>query len=1052
MKALANWSINNRVAVNLIMTFVILAGLLTVMGMRREIYPQFALDMVNVWVPYPGATPKETEEGIVIKVEEQIKGIEGIKRIISMAREGSASVTVELNAGVDAAKVLNDIKTEVDRIDSFPEEAEDPIITEIVERNPAISVAIYGDLSESQLRKTAETVRDDLLDLKGISLAELTGVREYEISVEVSEEDLRRYGIAFDTVVAAIKTGSIDLPGGSIKTSHGEILVRAKGQLYAGREFEKLPLITRPDGTQVRLGQVARIIDGFEDIDVKTRFNGKPAALVQVNRTSEEDLVKIAQQTKKYVAERQKNLPAGVNMATWLDLSIMVQDRIDLLLRNGAQGIVLVFITLAFFLNLRLAFWVSIGIPVSFMGAFLVLDKMGATLNMISLFAFIMTLGILVDDAIIIGENIYAHYDRGKTATEAVVDGVKEVGGPVVMAVSTTLVAFMPLMFIAGLMGKFIAVMPQAVIIILVVSLGEALILLPAHLRGALSRTKPQGLQKMSWHARFRKRVDNGLDFVIKRIYARAIAFVVKNRYFILALGIAVLIVSLGLVKGGYAPFVFFPKGESNWVIAEVIYPLGTPFSVTETTVAQMEQNAFSLNQRFRPKMKNGQDLVINTFALVGNIRRRDWKPPEFGGHVGEIWIEITASEKRPGLSVNEVISAWREAVGEIAGIDQLAFYTIAGGPAGNPIEIQLAGNDFDRLSRAAAELKAEIKTYPGTFNIADDFKPGKQEKRVHIKAGAKTVGVTMLQVAKQLRQAFYGEEAVRIQRGRDDVKVMVRYADKDRKRIAGIEQMRIRTADGRQVPLNEVADIFPGRAYSIISRVDRKRIITVSSDLDENVANASQIVAELNADFLPNLMTKYPGMKYDLEGQEKRSRESLDSLYRGFVLALMGIFLLLASQFRSYLQPVIIMVAIPFGFIGAVYGHLIMGLEITIISIFGIVALSGIVVNDSLILIDFINRAVRDGVEMETAVCASGQARFRPVLLTSITTVAGLFPLLLERSFQAQFLVPMAVSISFGLVAATLLTLLYVPALYLIVQDVAGLFGKGLKAESKSE
>jgi len=450
--------------------------------------------------------------------------------------------------------------------------------------------------------------------------------------------------------------------------------------------------------------------------------------------------------------------------------------------------------------------------------------------------------------------------------------------------------------------------------------------------------------------------------------------------------------------------------------------------------------------------MAGREDLVVNTFALVGHIRRRDWKPAEFGGHVGEIWIEITASEKRPGMSVNEAISGWREAVGEIPGIDRLAFFTVEGGPAGNPIEIQLAGNDFKRLSRAAEELKAEIKTYPGAFNITDDFKPGKQEKRVHIKEGARSVGISMYQVARQLRQAFYGEEATRIQRGRDDVKVMVRYGDKDRKQIAGIEQMRIRTGDGREVPLSEVADILPGRAYSVISRVDRKRVITVSSDLDEDVANASQIVSELNARFLPDLMARYPGMKYDLEGQEKRTRESLDSLVRGFALALMGIFLLLASQFRSYLQPVIIMVAIPFGLIGAIFGHLVMGLEITIISIFGGVALSGIVVNDALILIDFINRAVRDGVELEEAVRASGQARFRPVLLTSVTTVAGLFPLMLERSFQAQFLVPMAVSISFGLIAATFLTLLYVPALYLIVQDVAGLFGKGVKAEAKTE
>ena len=1041
MRKLAQWSLDNHVAVNLIMIFVITAGILTVTQMRREMFPQFTLDMINIGVTYPGATPAEVEEGICVKIEEKIKGIEGISRTYSAAREGRGDVTVELASDADVQQVLDDIKAEVDSIDTFPEEAEEPEVIEIINRNPAITVAVYGNVSEMRLRRLAEQIRDDLVDTGPISLASLVGVRDYEIAVEVSEENLRRYGLSFDRIVTAVKTGSIDLAGGTIKTAQGEIIVRSKGQLYTGHEFEQLPLITQKDGTVIRLGQVANVVDGFEDKDIKTRFNSLPAALVQVNRTSNEDLIKISDAVRAYVTGQKSRMPEGVQIATWFDLSTMVRDRINLLLRNGAQGIVLVFIALALFLNLRLAFWVAIGIPISFMGAFLVLDYSGQTINMISLFAFIMTLGILVDDAIIVGENIFTHFGRGKSPYDAVVDGLQEVGAPVVMAVSTTVVAFSPLMFISGIMGKFIAVMPLAVITILVVSLGEALVILPAHLNHALTGTVVDAERRQTWHRRMRRGIEDRLHVIVDHYYAPTLNLVVRNRYFTLAIGIGILIISIGIVRGGYVPFVFMPKGESDWIIAEVNYPLGTPFHTTEKTIAFLEEKAGELNTAFKAHTGENRELITNTFALVGLIPRRDWKPGVYGGHAGEVWIEMISSAERPDLSVNTVISRWRELAGEIAGLDRLSFYTLEGGPAGNPIEIQLIGHDFDQLSRSAKELKAEIAGYPGTFDITDDFKPGKAERQIRIREGARPLGIAMTDIAKQLRQAFYGEEALRIQRGRDDVKVRVRYTDQERRSLSGIEEMRIRTAEGSEIPLEVVAEIGHGRAYSLIRRVDRKRVITVSSDIDETRANASQIVASLKSDFLPGLMARYPGVRYDLEGQEKRTRESLDSLKKGFILALMGIFVLLATQFKSYTQPVIIMMAIPFGLIGAIAGHLVMGLQITMISIFGAVALSGIVVNDALILIDFINRSSRNGTEIYQAVIASGKVRFRPVLLTSITTIAGLFPLLLERSFQAQFLIPMAVSISFGLLAATVLTLLFVPSLYLIVRDVRNLF-----------
>jgi multidrug efflux pump subunit AcrB len=742
------------------------------------------------------------------------------------------------------------------------------------------------------------------------------------------------------------------------------------------------------------------------------------------------------------VAKLKHDLPEDLDFAIWADVSTMVESRIDLMLRNGLQGILLVFIALALFLNLRLAFWVAIGIPISFMAAFIVLNGFDQTINMISLFAFIMTLGILVDDAIIVGENVYSHYSRGKSPALAVIDGLKEVGGPVVMAVSTTVVAFCPLLFIAGIMGKFIAVMPMAVIIILVVSLGEALIILPSHLHHALVQSEKKERKLTSWHERVRQRLENGMHWVLDRLYSPAINYVVKNRYFTFSIGIGVLIISLGIVAGGYVQFVFFPKGESDWIVAELIYPLGTPYQLTEETIEFLEKESFELNTVFSEFSKNNGGLVKNTFSIVGAIPRRDWKPPEYGGHVGQVWLELASSEIREDISTHAVLNQWRSLIGEIAGVDRLTFATLEGGPAGNPIEIQLSGQDFNQLKQAAAELETELATFPGTFDISNNFKPGKQEKKVRIKEGSRSIGITMRDLARQIRQAFYGEEALRIQRDRDDVKVMIRYADEERHSLSGIEEMRIRTHDGQEIPIEEVAEIRSGRAYSIINRVARKRTITVISDIDATIANASVITGELKANFLPALIERYPGIVYDFEGQAKRTSESLDSIKSGYLLAMMGIFLLLASQFRSYIQPVIIMMAIPFGLIGAILGHLIMGIEFTIVSIFGIVALSGIVVNDSLILIDFINRALRNGVDVNQAVIESGKARFRPVLLTSVTTIAGLFPLLLERSFQAQFLIPMAVSICFGLLIATVLTLLYVPALYLIVADVTHIFG----------
>jgi HAE1 family hydrophobic/amphiphilic exporter-1 len=1056
MNALGKWSVEHRVSVNLIMVFLIVAGFFTVINMKREMFPQFSLDMINIGVTYPGASPEEVEEGICIKIEEQLKSLENIKTMYSTSLEGHGSVTLELAAGSNINEKLDEIRTEIDLIDSFPEQAEDPVIIEIKNNEPSIYLAVYGDVDELLLRDTAEKIRDDLVDTDAISLASLTGVREFEISIEISEASLRQFNLSFDQVVAVVKTGSLELPGGKIKTRGSEVLVRAKGKLYTGEEFERIPLVTQSDGTVIHLGDVARVKDGFEETDITARFNGKPAAMIVVSRTDSQDTIAISNTAIDYMETHKDLMPKGVTLGYWFNIADMVQDRIDLLLKNGAQGILLVFIVLALFLDLGLAFWVASGIPISFMGAFLVLDYFGASINMLSLFGFIMTLGILVDDAIIVGENIYTHYSMGKSPKQAVMDSMEQIGGPVVMAVATTIVAFTPLMYISGIMGKFISIMPQVVICILAVSLLEAFLILPAHLEHTLkpSKQKKSGVYQLfffwlGWlkkdiidgHTWVRSRVEKRMNQFIHSVYLPVLRYCVRNRYFTLALGAGCLIVSLGLLAGGHVPFVFFPKTDSNWIISETIYPLGTPFDTTENTIKRIEKGAFELNDYFRSRVQGGRDLVVNNFSLVGVIPRRDWKPGVYGGHCGEAWIEILPADMRPGISAPEVTAKWRELIGDILGVEQLTFTIIGGGPGGNPIEIRLVGDDLAQLKQAAKVLKQEISTYPGTFDITDDFRPGKMEKQIFIKKGAESLGVTMADIAIQIRQAYYGDEVLKVQRGKDDIKVMVRYSQEERESEASIDDLRIRTRDGRQIPLNQVARIEMEQGYSTIQRVDRKRVITVISDLDEDVANAQKIVDNLRAGFLDTLVTRFPGVSYDLEGQAKRTEESIDSLIKGFSLAAMVMFLLLASQFRSYIQPVIIMTAIPFGLIGAIVGHFFMGLDITMISIFGIVALSGIVVNDSLILIDFINSKVRGGEKVFDSVIEAGQSRFRPVLLTSVTTVAGLFPLLLETSFQAQFLIPMAVSISAGLIVATGLTLVFVPALYVVIVDVTGVF-----------
>ncbi len=1045
INAIAGWSVKNRVTVNILMILILAAGAISLLRLKRETFPEFSLDMILVSVSYPGASPEEIEEGICVKIEEAIKGVEGIKKLTSTAMESFGSVAAELESGTDPRKVLDDVETEIDRIETFPEEAKEPVIQELTIREPVLYVAVYGNTPELTLRKIAERIRDDLTATRAITQATLAGVRNYEIAIEVSEANLRRYGLTFDDVTQAVKRGSLDLPGGVIKTSAGELSLRAKGQRYTGREFETIPLITLPDGTILTLGQIANIIDGFEDTDKKIRFNGKPAAIVNILKTADQDILEIADTVHKYVADNKDKLPSGIEMSVFFDQSELVRSRINLLVRNGLQGLILVFISLALFLQFRLSFWVAMGIPISFMGGFWILGIRGDSINMISLFAFIMVLGLVVDDAIIIGENIFRRFRKGLSPVEACIEGTAQVGWPVIMTILTTIVAFMPLLFISGVMGKFIAILPVVVIATLLFSLFEALFILPAHLAHNLEHQELRAQRKeikngLSRVGKFREGL---VDKVIERYYAPALERVLQNRYTIFATALAVLIIAIGIVVSGRVPFVLFPKTDSDWIVAKVHFPYGTSLKVTESAIEGIEKAAEKVNYEYAAKIKgNNNDRVIRqVFTLVGEIMREGFTEGAYGSHVGEIWLELLPSEKRR-IHHTEIMNRWRDLSGEIPGVEKLTFDSPVHGPGGAPIEIKLTGADFDELQVAADELGKQIATYPGTFDITDDFQPGKPELKIKTKPGARVLGITLADLARQVRQGFYGDEALRIQRGRDDVKVMVRYTEQERRNLGSVENMRIRTPAGDEVPFFTVAEVEQGRGYSTIHRTDRLRTITITADVDEAVANAKKIIEDLKREFLPDLIERHLNISYSFGGQEETWQETIGSLKRGFSLAMLAIFCLLATQFRSYIQPVIVMVAIPFGMIGAVVGHLIFGLPLTLMSLFGIVALAGIVVNDSLVLIDFINQSVR-GKNMPVLRSAyeAGQDRFRPVVLTTVTTFAGLFPILMETSFQAQFLKPMVVSITFGLLFATVLTLFLVPSLYMILDDIVKAF-----------
>ena len=1033
MNGMIDWFARNPVAANLLMAFIIVSGLIGMFNIRGETFPEIELDMVSIQVPYLGAAPEEVEEGVNIRIEEAIQGIDGIEQIISTASEGSGTVMVEVALGAETRRVLDDIKTNVDAIETFPEQTEKPIITEVLARFRVVDIAVSGDTDEFTLKTIAERVRDDLAALPGISLVEFASARPYEISIEVSEETLRRHGLTFDAVANAVRRSSLDLPGGSVRSESGEILLRTIGQAYRGAEFEQLVLMARPDGTRLQLGDVATVVDGFAETDQFGRFDGKPTILVSVFRSGDQSDMEIARAVEGYMAQAETGMPEGITLTVWMNQAEVLIDRLSLMLRNGVMGFALVFVMLALFLELRLAFWVSLGIPISFLGTLMLMPGLDITANVVTTFAFIMVLGIVVDDAIIVGENIHRHQQKNPNRLAAAISGAQEIATPVTFAVLTTVAAFSPLLFVPGMMGKMMIFVPLIVIPCLLFSLVECLQILPAH----LAHLKPRRRGLWRW---FQSHFAEGLERFIDRAYRPALAFALRWRYLSLAVGVSTLIVTGGMVAAGWLAFHFFPSPEASVISASITMPLGTAPAVTSEAVQRVEDGAERLRQEVLEQ--TGVDVVTHVYAAVGEQPMGGEGPGPLQAlgapsqaHLGQVMLELAPPDSRP-LRAEELGNLWRDLTGPIPEASELTFVSSEQN-VGSDVDVMLVGPDVDVMQAAADRLKQRLRSYEGVYDVTDSFLAGKDEIKLGITPAAESLGLTLQDLGRQVRQAFYGEETQRIQRGRDDIRVMVRYPADERRSLGDLEGMRIRTPDGGEVPFGHVAVVEPGQGFASIKRVDRNRAINVLASIDTTGTSAAAVNGDLAENVLPALLAEYPGVRYAFEGVEAEQRDALGGLQIGFTLAMFAIFALLAIPLKSYIQPLIIMSAIPFGFVGAIWGHILMGENISMMSTMGIVALSGVVVNDSLVLVDFVNRRRRTGASLMEAVQEAGATRFRPILLTSLTTFAGLAPLLFEQSTQADFLKPMAISLAFGVIFATFITLVLVPTSYMILEDI---------------
>jgi len=1043
MERIIRWFVNNGVVSNLMMGFILISGALTIPLLKMEIFPEIQINIIGISAVYPGASPSDVENSICVRIEERLQGLEGIKKISSTASENLGSVNVEISSDQDANELLDKIKAQVDAIDTFPEDVEKPTVQKFVGIQPVLTVAIHGNVDELTLNDLTDEVKDEIDALPEVTLTSRVAKQEREISIEISENTLRKYNLTFNQISQSINNWSINIPSGSIKNTNGEILIRANNQGYSVNDFSNIPIITRTDGAIVYLGDIANIRDKFANTyDLDILFNSQKSNLITVFRVGDQNAIIVSDAVKNYVNKKNNEFPDGIGVTSWDDESIILRGRIDTMVRNARQGLFLVIIVLALFLKPKLAFWVSLGIPISFMGGFWLMPLLGLSINMLSLFTFILVLGIVVDDAIVVGENIAHFRERGMSPIDAAVRGATQVSTPVFFAVLTTMITFSPMLAVEGEIGSIWRIFPLITIAVLFWSLFESLTILPAHLahsKDKLPKNPFLRTLQINWD-NYQKKIINGLNFVINNIYKPILKKTVSNPISFLFIAAGVFVLTIGVTMGGIIKFSFFPPVEADLAIATIEYPSGTNIEITREGYEKLDNAALTLenqlNKEFpdKPTVKNilstlgWQPMRTKTSAGPGNLM-----PFYAGPNMAEVAIELSPGEDR-SISTEDVVRRWRKLMPSVPGAKEINFASSLFS-AGDAINIQLSSKYMDDLLSAKDELKSKLMKFPGVIDIKDNYNLGKEEINIRLLPAAANYGINMMMVASQVRQAFFGLEVQSIQRGRDEVKIMLRYPEKDRKSISNLEDMMIRTPQGSTIPVRQIARLEIGEGLASIQRKDRKRSINITADVDLSITTGNEVIAAVTGSVLPQILKRFNSISYSLEGEQQEQGENLKSIGKNFILAMIIVYILLAIPFKSYFQPFVVMSSIPFGLTGAVIGHLIMGMNFSVLSLMGIVALTGVVVNDSLVMVDFINRYRSEGYSIKEAVLEAGPRRFRPIFLTSLTTFAGLAPLLMEKSMQAKFMIPMAVSLAFGVVFATAITLLLVPVSYLVLE-----------------
>ena len=1037
MSGVIAWFVHNPVAANLLMFLMVTGGLLTLPTIRQEEFPAIETDVAQISVEYPGASPAEIEDSICLRIEEEIDGTPDIKRINTRAVEGACVVTVELVVDSNVDATINEIESRINAIDTFPIDAEKPVISKFIMKRQVLQLAISGDLGERDLKVLGQRARDEIADLPNVSQVELKYDRNYEISIEISEDSLRRHGLTIGQVAEAVRESSLDLPGGSVKTRGGEILLRTIGQAYEGDEFAQIIVLTRNDGTLVRLGEIATIVDGFEDSDLRAQFNGRRALIIEVGLIGEEDILDAASDVEGWIDGFRASIPEGVEILIFNNEATGLVVRLEALTRNARSGILLVLLVLTLFLRFRLAMWVAAGVPISLLGAVMLFPAYGISISTLTVMAFILVLGILVDDAIVIGESVHTHEQMGKSQEDAAIDGTLEVFVPVTFGVMTTMAAFLPLILVPGNMGSFFGVIGFAAIICLVFSLIESQLILPSHLaHRRISSKHGQPNPVVARWQKFQQAMADGLQRVARQGYGRLLERAIDWRYATCAAALGVLILTAALFESGRMRYQFFPPVEGDMIYATLTMPQGIPLARTEAAVAQLQDSAARLKLELDASIP-GPSIVTHLLVTIGDklARQGPTQPNSKAGgtHLAEVGLELISAMDRD-IKTEEVARRWRELSGPIPDAVELSF-NVMSFSAGKPIHIELRGGEITALAQAAAKLRAELSTYVGVSDITDSFRAGKQEVQLALRDEARFLGLTQQDLAIQVRHSFYGEEVQRIQRGRDDVRVMVRYPKAERLSLSSLDDMRIRTSEGVEVPFAAVADVRLTRGFATIQRTDRQRVVIVNGDVDRTIATPEQILAGVE-EKLPGILAEFPGVTYRLGGEQEHHHDAMLGLIRGAVLALLIIYGLLAVPLKSYAQPFVIMSVIPFGAVGAILGHFLMGWDIVFFSILGIVALSGVVVNASLVLVHTINRRRSEGMDFLEAVTAASIQRFRPIALTSVTTYLGLLPLMFEAAVPARPLIPMAISLGYGVLYASIMTLFLVPCGYVILDD----------------